>query len=348
MNGKQQALETMASLKSDSLYEMDEDVLAGAVTNKLRTHEFEGLIIRGPDDVNLATRDHVPLLFVAKQSFSRSQEVALADNAVILAVDSGSGEVWFGPAIDQFEEKIPMPSEGSMSIADQVRAEADEDELPLSMTLVERIDLNALTGLPVEPGRIAMTMISFDWASNTVLSELTEPGVQTESRLSIDDAMSIMESLPSGDDADNQLPGYRRAEYSPTLGAPGVALRVAERYEAGSGVPVYGAVQVRLHPEWVLEEVGDDVGEVALDLLPDAVIPAAVVITRKDVLEPIVIDVRIPIFDPAGPDIGQNVTGFFSLDLATKTELAAGHYMAYLFSDRFAGGPYPINVEKSE
>lgn len=147
----------------------------------------------------------------------------------------------------------------------------------------------------------------------------------------------------------NPFPNYRQREDSPEL-PEGVGIRftvdrVAEPGE-GRRCVLRGAFRL---PATEVERVPFDpeTGRLLDVGAPGAtaVIKVHLIGTGTRVIGPMVLPLRLPSFDPVGPD-GSLVTGFFNLDLfeMTGVQQSPGTYFLTAFSRDQSCGPVPLGI----
>ena len=143
---------------------------------------------------------------------------------------------------------------------------------------------------------MALTYISYDQRSNTVITQLTGPAQPMERLPAARVAAFHRQSIPV-DPAIEQFPAYVRTPRHPEVIGEGIALRMPARIaEAARPVPALGTIRIRLPAHTILERP-------VLDMDPDrpaALIPAEIVILQLDNPHRGIIPLTIPVFAKAG------------------------------------------------
>ena len=118
-----------------------------------------------PRQLDLNSHSELPVLVALRYTGQREWEVHHQQNIWLLAVELNSGAAHIGRLFNPGKRELtPKPSK-SGNPPDSIDAEA-------IYTSVQRIDLRRAIARDWQPGRLAVTVIFYDWKSNTAVVEL--------------------------------------------------------------------------------------------------------------------------------------------------------------------------------
>ncbi len=281
------------------------------------------LAVTAPKKIDMGKTDRLPCLIATYQTGYRQWQVHYDQNTCLLVMDYQNNRLYAGPPFLK-EKRIRTP-EPSMSGNPPDRINA------LSTTAsVRLVDARQVAGIPASPAHYAITAISYDWMSNTCLVHAVGGEAQTREsgRLEPSNFLLPMDTTT------------REVE----LSEQGLGLMVQETIETGKAILVQGAAQIPL-PEaaWIPAE-----GEQPLfqDKSVAAVVPASLLLFRKDRAAPVTVPLHIPVYGKT-PSCLNDAVGFaFSLDLRTALPNAglSGTYQLYLLVGKVIAGPRQLSI----
>lgn len=246
----------------------------------------------------------VPVLVGSRMTGKRRWEAHWDQNACLAAVDLATGRCRTGWPFIPGKRRVAPPPSGSGAPPDAANASS-------TGTAVQKIDLRRAFDLPAGAARIALTMIYYDWVSNTAVVEIRGEGKPPEA-------------------APRSASGFLgKAEVS------GTALAVPASAAAGAPVLVRGSI---------------DLPAESAAAVPDADAPGArlavatVLFAKLDDEDP----ARVELAAPAEVSGGRVRAGFsFDAREALGEDRALeGHYRVYLLAGAAVAGPYPLSVGK--
>lgn len=318
--------------------------------------DFEGLVLDGPQQVELESRSDLPLVGVRASSIRDNVMVSLQRRLLVVASRLDSDEVCAGTAfrINDDARRPPKPK--------------DESAIPKGRTVKAfRILANdRIEDLPWRPGTLQAQLLLFDRRSNPVTARLvgkepSDPAVReflaAQRRPAYPPA--IAPAIPRAVGRARQLPNpYQRRADSPAVPAePGIAL-ASERvvvHRAGAKcelrgsylLPVLERDRVRPPPApqpgedaeqafarvgWV--DVGDDSAT--------AVLPITLLLTGDTVADPITVDLKVPVYGAVSRGAA---SGHFAVDLfGLVPELEAQTYAVWAISRAVVSEPVLLGV----
>jgi hypothetical protein len=257
------------------------------------------------------SKDELPLLIATHQTGLRNWQVDPKQNLFVVATNLDTAQVRLArPLVPGKRERTPRPSASGVppneSLAEQVSNH------------VQRLNVAGLWSDGLAPGRYALTVIIYDWLSNTVL----------------------VDWRPS-----KQIPAAETTQWVPEVLAQardepvpreGLAFHLPERVAAAAPVLLRASVSL---PAGHLPRM-------RLEDRPEArLVPATVLLVRLD--EPLAfsVDIGVPVKSVAQPT--DRINAIFATDLrhAKRDELSAGTYRSYLIVGPDIAGPVPIVLE---
>lgn len=343
--------EVVAKLRfpDQAYFEFDEEAEDDLDDSILFMSDFLGTAIGAPVSVDVQERQRLPLLWIRKASVLRSWQVEEMRNSMIIISDLATGRIsshyaFKGPKrIDL--SKIPYSASGEAPAGDVAEGGAVSCEL---------IDVRSLADLPWHPRQLAITVIIYDWISNTSIVTLTRQGQgltpEEEKALSFSrkDAIRIDEQYKNPDEISE--PGIHMVPSAQTqkLSESGVALLVPQKVDrAESRWDIQGAAKIRLQPGAIVEQVpGGPSRTDSSPASPDAVISLMLLLVQLDEPLPQQVPIQIPIHFQKALKIGDEIEVAFSLNLKpilSQTK-QLGTIQAYLIGGEYISGPHPFNV----
>jgi hypothetical protein len=281
------------------------------------------LAVTAPQKVDTGKTARLPCLIATYQTGYRQWQVHYDQNTCLLVMDYQNNRLYAGPPFLK-EKRIRTP-EPSMSgnPPDRINALA-------TTASVRLVDARQVAGMPDLPAHCAITAISYDWISNTCLVHAVggEAPPKEGAKLEPSDFLLPIDT----------------AAQKVELSEHGLGLKVQETIEKGEAIPVQGAGRIPL-PEasWIPAEGGQPLFQ---DKSVAAVIPASLLLFRKDKAAPVTVPLHIPVFGNT-PSCLNDVVGFgFSLDLRTALPNAglSGTYQIYLLIGKVIAGPRQLSI----
>jgi hypothetical protein len=336
MSDSTQATEVLRGIDEGQLLGGSEGTLVADAYRLLAKVRWNGIALRVPSMVNLGSAQAVRIVVAVAQTAARQQEVVLGNNAVIIT--NGLDE--FGRASTRLfpepESKIPIPTRPPAP-----PPESSSTVKNVGSTSVQRVDLKAQGALPWRAGRYAVRVFAYDWVSEAAV--VTLAGAAARGPASAPGAGPVVDTRTNivgswtGGVVSNTLPNFNKLSVSPQLAADGVALQLFARPVAGAGpVPVVGSLRMSI-PGW-RRPVGTG---------PIAIVHGFLVLARRGIVQPILVDIQVPLFHEGQSAPRDSFNGYFAFDLnRLRTErLPAGQYQVYLVVAEHTAGPYRLQVE---
>jgi hypothetical protein len=314
----QQIIERLGRIDDATLVGAEEAELLQQTYRALVFTEWEGIVVRAPASVDLNRGQGLPILVAWRHGANREREVVLGDNAVVIAERLGGKGLWVTPLFPPAVLKNPMPD------PEPAPPRPADAATPAGSMGVQRLDLIAQRGLPRQAGRYAVRVISFDWISNTVPVVVRGPEAPAEP------------AVPAKTAAGRMSLGGQRGPRSPAVAGIGVALSPFPPEVSRRGpMPAYGALRVPASPAWLAAGVG-----------PAAVLDGFLVLVRRGILTPTVLDIEVPIRVPPGTMPGLPVDAWFAYDLnaLAAERLPASLWQVYAIVGGYIAGPVALNV----
>jgi len=320
MSEAQEKAVALLRLPDDEYPDLDEDRLL-ALQGRLRDllskpPGTEALLALGaPRTANLDASKEIPLLVGVRYTARRAWEVHLDENALLVAVDLGTGALHAGwPLIKDKRRPTPVPSR---------TGPAPEGFKSKALTTgVKRTDLARSVEAVLGPSRLALTVIVYDWVSNTVVIELTRRDVAPTEVAPRNPTTALTRTTPGSG--------------IPKLDGSGAALAISKDIDPGDPVTIGGAVDLPLADAVVVPSAAPGGGSLLV---------ANVLIRKLDETLPVSLELAVPAEVRGGPKDG-SVRAYFEFDalrMITGTRLS-GEYQVYLITGVRVFGPYPLKV----
>lgn len=319
-------LDALATVSDAQLLEpVSEQQLQRMVYGVLRKAKpligIHGLYVRSPQQIDMTTAPTWPVIVVVGESRQRMQGMILGNNGMLLieALDRRaplSRALLFPPPSPL---KIPMPPSSRPP-----EPKPDPSSLADHSTVALVLDLKTLKE-PLPPGRYALTVLEYDWKSNTTVIELVD-GEKSQAKAPnawVDGATTEFQAAAA---ATNTTPGV-------TLDAPIIWSKRATSFQ------LRGQVRLPVERTWLTAASTANA--------PQAEIPAHLVLVEKNVLWPQRTDFTIPVRGSKPLAAGDEISGTLRLDIKQPFDrpVTPGSYMAYVFTGATVTGPFAVQMD---
>lgn len=328
-----QAADALLALDDDAVLAFDEE-RASDLELRALDRDFLAIRIRGPERLDLQTRDELPLLLLSRTTGLRDWQVTPQRNAVLVSVDQSTGTVRTAWAFPTHKRINVERMQRSLREGDLPEPE-DADSV---MVTAQRLAVRQALDLPWTAGEHCLTLIRYDWPSNTVRVRLEAQPVKPVAPYPLEDARR----LASGTDASRA--GFERDGQTPELEGAGAMLRVPDSARAeDSRFVVRGALRLPAPAGCIVAR-----GDAEDSRLPAVVLRAALLLVKRDELSPVRAELEVPVFSEAAVAPGDEVDGCFAVDLyalGLRQQLLEGDTQLYLVAGSHVAGPYPVRAQ---
>jgi hypothetical protein len=284
-----------------------------ALQGRVAQTDFEGMALAGPGKL-AAGASRLPVVLLTQERGLRAHQVPRDANTFLVVADAGAHRVWVVPAFPQSPGKMPPPPGRARPPPEGVGAIA-------LVTGASGADAAPADGLPPGTGRLTVTALRLDQASNTVA---VEPGTPVGPPI----AMPVTpppdgRGAPAGRPAQSFLPAPGGPAL-PTGGPPALALQLEP--QPGGVVLVRGTLAVAEPPvkaasAAVREADGQEHGVAG-------VVPVTLLLATLGE-PPRQVDLAVPIYAGAAR-AGAATVGHFAVDaLRGRHALPAGEHVAW-------------------
>jgi hypothetical protein len=270
-----------------------------------------------PKVVKLDQHRDVPVLVATRQTGQREWEVKYDQNTLVVAVDLQSGIVRSGRQFTKNKLEMTAVPSRTGPPPDVINATA-------VTTSVRRFYLGEVLDTEWRPAKLAVTVIVYDWLSNTVVTTLEKSGEQPQ---------QISPRNPS----DFIREGRGSAVLAKSAGS-GFVLSVPSSVSAKAAIPIRGAVEIG--PDRVVVAPSSKPGNTSLLL-------ASLLFLKLDESRPVQVDLAIPAVVQTPFLRKAVVKAAFDFDLraALGARRLSGKYQIYFVVGDTITGPYLMNVE---
>ena len=362
-------VESITALDDTLFFSQSDEPLVDMVYNSLGDKEYEGIALKVPLKITLPEAQKVPLLFVSRESAERSLATNMADNCFIVAYHWQNGIIASASCFTDPVEKIPMPeSPEDESLTPENEKDGspmpplDEPEEAVAQTSVEVWNIKKVLGGDLGVGKVTFAVFSYNWAANPVTTEIIDTTKKIEKIPAID-IQSVIEALDyfhtEGEPA-KTLPDCRRSDSSPVLKENGIQVLMGQEdieEDTPQAIPLHMALQTGLDEAWMVETLSKEAmgdltkeDETVFTSWPQALVPASIVIARKNIPTPLkIINLMVPLYTPPGDGNETLLNGFVSLDLKEKLEetIPEGRYYVYALVGAYVSAPVHFTVFKN-
>jgi hypothetical protein len=324
MSTPEEIAHTALTLEPGRFFAFDEsdDV---AITARLREHHFDGVAIAAPASIDLRAQATLPVVVARSLSGLREWDVEFDWNAALVGVRLDTGAIHAGAA------RAWPPSKRPPSEPEPKGPAPDETNATARSRGAERLDARRSLEIPWEPGPVALTLFYWDWASNTVTTELHSP----------DTAKPTPPPAPPTAVRAGLL-GFGRRPESPVAPEPGLVIEASPIEEERGGVAIHGSFRMPARASQVVDLAAVRDRAAYGDPPAAAIVEVGLVVMGRDRREPLLIPLRVPIAPGSTVAAGEPIEGFFALELRSD-DLAslrdATEYCLYAVADRFVSAP---------
>ncbi len=336
----------LVQLKDQDFFNLDRDANDVVSHQLLMMKDFEGIVLGAPRKVDLGRHAQLPVLWLMRATQLRNWQVVLKRNATVVITDLLHGTTALYYAFGGGKRYDFRSIRASQSKAPPTGRHAESAGATPHM-----LDIRKITNLPWQPGRYAISIISYDWLTNTVVVELEAESKkpQTPSRMPADQARTLVAKLHKASSDGKKPPqNFEANSLTPTICKPGISLSVPEKpISYGKGFQIQGAGKVALYPGAIVEK-GLSTGKEATGIqTPDAVIRCRIVLIELDrTTEPRNFEVLIPIHAKDSLTPGALTAFSFTLDVEAhlKYSLPAADYLVYAVVAEHITGPRKVSI----
>lgn len=276
---------------------------------------YQGVRVRAPAQVDLAAQDELPVIQLRSSTTLRAWEVLPRRNTALVAVDAASGAVRCGGCYPSAKREVPTRSQ------DPATRPTSEDG-PSPMADADALPARDLLKLPWRAGALHLTVLYYDWPSNTVTARLGA-GAAPPAPLSAAESLSAAKlpaALPAGITVLSSARASGGADTSITVGAS----KPDPRH-----LWISGEVKLPLPAGGVVATPGGGVA---------GVVRGALLFLRRDSPTPAQVDLAIPVPGAAALPAGVPVQARFAVDLGPAA-LRPGETLLYLVVGPAIAGP---------
>ena len=314
---------------------------------------FSGLAINAPETIDVTEHEQLPIILLSQKTSLRNWAVEFRLNTTVIAVELERGVVFVRHAFPSGRRMDSAEVEKSMS-----GSRPTGDDATAISSGVEALDIREVCVLPWEQARYAITVITHDWTSNTIMVELkAEEGDATEETeyfFPREQAILLADRIQESSNEPGGLPSFAPSPGTPELENIGAALSIPPEISSNAAqIPVYGAVRMRTPAGAIVESQSSDTaenGDSSETEIPTVVLTGALILAQKDVTERARVDIQIPVYMESAIQPGDIVEGYFGFDLKIHIpELLPGtDCHAYLIIGEHIDGPHRMVISGSE
>ncbi|MDB5105011.1 MAG: hypothetical protein JWP91_2700 [Fibrobacteres bacterium] len=308
----------------------------------------EVLLVGAPSKVVLGNHDTLPVLVIRTAPLDRMARRGFRKQAVLTAVDLGTDSAFAYMAMESERKESPT-----------------YDGPPLEGIGGEAFTLDAgrQLGLPWTPGRYLIGVLLQDQASNRVRVDLKKgnyedpavTGFLKEHDRNLEPPSPFPVPALQTDGASGQrkpvFPFYSAWAQSPPLPEGLSLVMAADRVipKTGNTAPacvLRGSFRLTILRRHFVKQA--PIHDPAIRT-HTAVVPITVMLTGSEVAAPILIPLRVPVYDAVDKDADSaTVTGHFTVDLAKLKPITGTDqtYFIYAFSGEAMAGPVPMALVK--
>ena len=337
MQDNPHAADQILSLSREAYFDLDVDSEQRMLEEIVKAGAA-GIRIGALSEIDPTADSELPVLYLRHTTGLRDWQVEFERNSQLVAVDLSSGEVRNNWA-------FPTPKRFSLSQLDSSR----EGDAPTGIaagatnTRIYHLDARNILNLDWDSGQWALTMVNYDWRSNTVLTRLSSDDADDGEHMSgtsLAEARSLVELLGAAG-----ISRFEKKPESPALDDEGAVLAGPAQVDpSDTSALLRGSLRTHLPSSAIVDAV-DGAGDGGI---PAAVLSAALLVIKRDELRASRIDLAIPVFSAEPLKTGDVVDAWFELDLADTDLLAtvaAGETMLYLVAGEHMSESLAINAE---
>jgi hypothetical protein len=332
----------LAAMPETAFFEFDQR-RASDLQFKLFDIDFFGILAALPRTLDSRSHSFLPMILLSKRTAVRVWDVNFDINTLIVTADLDRGGVRWCRAYPS-NKRWETGTYGS-----RIGPKPEGKEAQIFISKAEVLDIRRLCNLSWGPGRYAVTVISYDWITNTMTTKIDGPDTTEPPRaVPYENAVELANKIGPAATSADALPSYTATARHPELKEVGVAITAPATISAKDGpVPVFGAVRV---PVPFAALVQPPAGEAARQdpkvRIPVAILKGKLLLLERDAPVRADIDLTIPVYGDRAPQPGQLVDGFFGLDLKAYSgrPLEPDEYLLYFILGEFVRGPVTISV----
>ena len=331
------------NLTENEFFKADRSVLAPR-ESWLLDMDFSGVALNAPRQVMTGLHDKLPVIMATRFSGERDWEVRLVDNCTLVGTNLQNGSVRFANAL--ISEKELRTRGGRQRVPKGPKPPG----LAVAAAQLTELDARSQLHIKWDTGTWALSVIYYDWPSNTVVAELK--GNEAPQRSSAHSVHPPPNPACTGLGGGSQkgaeaLPCYLPMPKTPRFPESGVSFTAEFRVEQGrQSLNIFGAFSVpvrdyHVSDQKVVHQFQDGRRESVA-----AVIPVTMAVLALDWAVPLQFDWAVPIYGEQ-LKVGMSARGCFAIDaLATGSmrPLSSGKYVCYIVMDGRIFGPQSLLI----
>jgi hypothetical protein len=354
MNSQEQIASRFLNLTHEQFFGDDESFL-GDIKWRLVDTDLRGLAINSPKVVTTDTTDQLPVVMATCKTGLRGWEVRQKQNCILVSVERETDTVHFGEVFMDIKEKTSRAK-----LPEEKREKPDPSSLAAAVAGAYRFDARRVGNIPWEPGKIALSVISYDWVSNTVEVELKAKEQKEPSDI-IPKEVTPAPNPNAGAtekwlfgllERDKQVfPSYVRNSKTPQPPAgQGLSFTIENPGKAGGRLLTCGAFVLKAESRYLPEMRISHKYADGQTRTVSAVVPMTFAIVGLDWPKPVRFDWAVPVYSDKQVQAGEPIYGYFTIDVLAGSEikLEDGNYAAYIIMDGITFGPRKFQWSASD
>lgn len=336
----------------------DDDSFLGDIKWKLLDTDLIGLAINSPKVIMTDTADQLPVVMATCKTGLRGWEVRQKQNCILVSVEKETDTVHFGEIFMDIKEKTSRAK-----LPEEKREKPDPSSLAVTVAGAYRFDARQIGNIPWESGKIALSIISHDWVSNTVEVELKAKELKEQKEPSniIPKEVNPAPSPKAGAkekwlfgllERDKQVfPSYIRNSKTPQpLPGQGLSYRIENPRKTGGRLLTCGAFILKAKSQHLPNmKISHKYADGQIRSV-SAVVPITFAIVGLDWPKPRRFDWAIPVYSNKQIHAGEPIYGYFAIDVfaGSEVKLVDGNYAAYIIMDGIIYGPRKFQWSASD
>lgn len=327
----------LLNLKNDDYFTCTDTKKSEIEKALIRRFDFNGVVINGPEIISDKNNEHFPILVAFRNTCYRDYVSKHKQNCTIVLTDMSSETVHCFKVFDII--KTPAKSEVDLS----------DPALKTSYSAkVYSFDLKKITDIDWHRGSYAVSIISYDFGSNSIIVKLEDKPFDEKTGLPHihpePNPLSciLQSSLLSGKKYKRAFPSYENLNIAKPPAKTGINFLIKPNKSKKGNPVLYGSFTIPARPLHIPKktiEIGLAEGNTRKI---NAVVPMTLLIMQNNRSIPAYqLDMGIPVYSANPIQSGQLIQGQFAIDILQECQnrLDANKYMVYIVFNGVLYGP---------
>lgn len=351
MNNIQPVIKTLQAIPDEFIIDGEKEKVVDYVYQQLSSIEYHGIAVHLPRVIP-EEKTIFPMIITEKEPTERSNEIVLGDNCTLVLQALTTGQHWLLPCFEKPKAKIPLPNKIKLTDLPPL----EDAGVVLASHVVNRLELASLLNTELQPGLYSVTVFSYDWYSNTSITQ--RMGSITTTPVERQKVLDVLSQYNLGGTLSDKFPDCLKSSRHAELTSSAIVVSNSSFVDSDDDqMPIYGSFKIAGISSWQAEAISSEaIGDQDLSQdniyqnYPIAIVPVKLLLTKIGVLIPTIFSLEVPVFEQAQGVKGKILEGYFSVNLLDYLDqgLETGTYQLYVLVGNLVSSPQTITITEND